>query len=138
MKHEPLPLPETFPPDSLFGFRNQGEECFNEIEDAVRDYVESREWPTIAQCIEGAEWPLVVDEFKQMAKPTPEKMLERLLEGWHEDFGDPAGDPADPTPEMISAMKTILDGLTVWACEETGRSFTVTKEDAKRLLESEE
>lgn len=131
------PLPEKLPADELFAF-DGNEECFDEIEDAVRYAVECEDGATIAQCIEQVEWPITVDVARRLPKPTPERMLERLLDEWHEDFGDPNGEGPAPTPEMLAAMKTIADALPVWSCETTGRAYTVTKEQAKAMLEGEE
>jgi hypothetical protein len=118
---------------------------FNEVEEAVRAYVEGHDGAEqVADLIEQAPWPLTICQFRRMrvwdswVDAEAERACERILESWEEDFGDPYGEADDTTPEMVAAMRNavraIISGLTVWGCEEFGKPIVVTKEEAKAML----
>lgn len=137
--------PQPTHDEILFATEGWESDLFNEIEEAVRAYVEGHDGSEqVADLIESAKWPLAVCQFRRMRvteewiKAESEWHCERVLESWHEDFGDEAGDTPDPTPEMVAAVgEAILAAigkLTVWGCEEFGNPITVTKEEAKAML----
>lgn len=125
--------PKPTEPESFWGM-DGWESLESDIEDAVKRYVGDACETALVEMVEKAEWPAVFNEHKHAKKPDAARVLERVLENLDEDLGNPDGDATEPTPKMLAAMQTILDEYTVWNCEETGKTVTVTKEEALAML----
>lgn len=82
-------------------------------------------------------WPIVLNVYRHMEKPSAASMLEDVLERLDELHADPAGDNTEPTPTMLAHMQAILDEYKVFMCEETGEKVTVTREQAVKMLGEE-
>lgn len=144
-KPVPTPLPDAVPDDCFYSPLDW-EEIYECPEDAVERFIAGGPYDLSNDALNSIEWPIVLVEFKRMPKPDArwvereaKRAVSSVIESFDEDHGDPNGDTADGTRQMVDAMKvavqTIVDGLEVWGCEETGRSFTVTREQAKAMLE---
>jgi len=86
------------------------------------------------------EWPIIVTEFtrmdvRELAPRIVEKITEEALEILDDKFANPEEISTEPTPAMKAAAeafaKVVVSEYVPWACEPTGKTIKVTREEAE-------
>jgi hypothetical protein len=93
------------------------------------------------------EWPVIVHEYKRMdashgVHRIAERALEDAMERLDEEYGDPEGESTEPTDKMRSAAQAFAEAIIAeyvpWTCETNGKTHTITREQAREIVEPEE
>lgn len=125
---------QAAPGETFYGFDALESPLFECLDEAVEWYAGRFNPMSPVEAFDGIAWPLVVDEFRLMPKPTAERALGWWLDGWDTDYTHESCGPTKPTPERVAAMQRLLDLLPVSNCETTGKTITVTKERAINMM----
>jgi hypothetical protein len=130
--------------DLLYGLEHQ-EHLEQSIEDVISGVIEDhceKVGESFEVIAERVPWPVGVRVFKRMGIPSADHLAKRVLgdtlETLDEEHSDPDGDPTEPTQAMRDAAlvfaKAIASEYVPWACQPTGDTVSVTREQAKEML----
>lgn len=125
---------QAAPGETCYGFDALESPLFARLSDAVEWYAGRFEGVSTLAALDLMEWPLVVDEFRLMPKPTAERALGWWIEDWDADYTHESFGPTVPTPELVALMQQIIDRMKVTNCETTGKTVTVTKDWALNMM----